>query len=332
MRLTLAKAKPAIARVLGVSTSDPMVVDMINEATQRLMTRGDWRNTVVRYRICTHHAKLTWPRQIETILRANVNSAPITIANKWYEFAQGGPGTLSDDGAPGLVLEDMGEACAFDDIIGLDKLLAVKSSEAEDANARILLQGYDDTNNWVRTHDALTGELVNGEYVSIGPNYSYTTTKFASLTGAIKPITNGTVLIQEYHAGTGSRKPLALYEPDEELPMYRRSRVPMLESVGGGCDTCVDGQAVLNVLAKMRFIPVREDTDYVLITNLPALKDMVMAIDKAEKHMMADAEYYESRAVRELASELKNHEGGAIPQYDVQEPATFGVGHLEGVI
>jgi dTDP-glucose pyrophosphorylase len=48
--------------------------------------------------------------------------------------------------------------------------------------------------------------------------------------------------------------------------------------------------------------------------------------------MMADAEYYESRAVRELASELKNHEGGAIPQYDVQEPATFGVGHLEGVI
>jgi len=57
-----------------------------------------------------------------------------------------------------------------------------------------------------------------------------------------------------------------------------------------------------------------------------------MSIDKAEKHLVQEAEYYEGRAIRELASELKNHEGSGIPQYDVQEPATFGAGAIQGVI
>jgi hypothetical protein len=216
----------------------------------------------------------------------------------------------------------------------LGKVIKVLSSHPEAADARILLQGWNDDGEWVRTLDATTGEYVDGEYVQLTNVAKYTTENFANFTGAIKPVTVGTVYLNEYDSVSGSLKPLAIYEHDETHPSYRRSRIPALDTIGtcANENTCTEGETTVNVLAKLRYIPVSADNDYILIPNLPALKDMVMSIDKAEKHLVQEAEYYENRAIRELANELKNHEGGAIPQYDVQEPATFGVGHLEGVI
>lgn len=334
MRLTLSAAKSTIARVLGVSASDSRVASYINEAVQRLMTRGDWRGTVARYRICVNDAKLTWPRQIETILKCNVCSQPVVVANKWYEFAFSGPGTLADDSSPGLVLQDMGEACAFDDIAGTDKTIKVISDQTEASGARILLQGYDEDSTWIRSYDTTNSEWVDGEYVTLSTTAQYTTNYFSNLAGVIKPATVGTIFLHEYEASTGSTKPLAQYEHDETLPSYRRSRIPSLDTVGtcAGETNCVTGTTTVNVLAKLRYIPVSADNDYIIIPNLPAIKDMVMSIDKAEKHLVGEAEYYEGRAIRELANELKNHEGGGIPGYDMQEPSTFGVGWMEGVV
>jgi hypothetical protein len=155
-----------------------------------------------------------------------------------------------------------------------------------------------------------------------------------NITGVIKPSTVGRVYLYEYEASTGSQKPLAIYENDETHPTYRRSRIPGLADIGTcACETnCVTGQTTVNVLVKLRYLPAVNDNDWLIIGNLPALKDMVMSIDKAEKHLVGEAEYYERRALRELSDELKNHEGAGIPQYEIQEPATFGAGGVEGVI
>jgi hypothetical protein len=78
---------------------------------------------------------------------------------------------------------------------------------------------------------------------------------------------------------------------------------------------------------------VAKDTDWILIGNLPALKDMVMSILKAEKDLPEEAELYEARAIRELSKELVDHEGeSSFPRYDVQDPRTFGAGSIIGVI
>ena len=333
MRLTLAQARPVIARVLGIAESDSRVADYLNEATQRLLPRGNWRGTIVRYRVQVSHAKLTWPRQIETILKCNVCDCPITVASRWYEFVTSGPGTLHDNDCPGLVLEDMDEAPAFDDIVGTDKVIRVQSSNAEASGARILLQGYDENSMWIRTYDTVESEWVDGQYVALSTTPKYTTKFFASLTGAIKPVTVGTIYLHEYESDTGSTKPLAIYEYDETHPSYRRSRIPSLDTFGScGDDDAIPGNTTVNILAKLRYIPVAAETDYVVISNLPALKDMVMSIDKAEKHLVQEAEYYENRAIRELVTELTNYEGAAIPQLDIQNPAIFGAGALEGVV
>ena len=89
----------------------------------------------------------------------------------------------------------------------------------------------------------------------------------------------------------------------------------------------------MNVLAKLRFIPVAKDNDWIQIGNLPAIKEMVMSIQKAEKNLWDEAEVYENRALRELGKELVDYEGEAsLPKYDIQSPALFGAGNIEGVI
>ena len=330
--LTLAKAKPLVARILGKSTSSTEVVDAINEAVERLMIRGDWVGTVVRYRVCVNDAKLTWPRHIHTIKKCNICRSPVPIANGWYEFVEAGPGTLHDDDYPGLILQDMGTACTFDDIIGYNKTLYVVSSETEDDDAEIIVQGYDDSNQWIRT--LVSGTYVDGEPISISSTGAQSVNTWTNITRIIKPVTNGRVQLFERDTVESVDKPMGIYEPDETHPSYRRSRVPGMDAVGScGDESCPTGYTAVNVKAKLRFIPVVNDNDWILIGNLPAIKEMVMSIQKAEKHLWDEAEVYEQRALRELGKELVDFEGeGSIPKYDVQNTALFGAGNVEGVI
>jgi hypothetical protein len=329
--LTLAQARPTIARVIGRSENHSSVADYINEAVQRLMVRGNWVGTVVRYRVCVNEAKLTWPRHIHTILKCNICRSPVPVANGWYEFAAGGPGTLHDDDSIGLVLQDMGTASTFDDIGGTNRTLRVLGTEEEDG-AEICIQGYDNSNQWIRTlHN---GSLVDGEYFTITTTGTVSAHVWSNVTRVIKPVTEGNVLLYERETSTLVEKPLGIYEPDETLPSYRRSRIPALDTVGDcGTGHCEDDHTAVNVKAKLRFIPVTQDTDWILIGNLPALKDMVMSILKAEKDLPEEAEIYETRAIRELSKELVDYEGeSSFPRYDVQDPRTFGAGSITGVI
>lgn len=329
--LTLAQAKPVIARVMGKSIASAEVVDAINEAVERLMVRGDWIGTVVRYRVCVNEAKLTWPRHVHSIRKCNVNCSPVPVMNGWFEFVESGPGTLHDDDSPGLVLQDMGMACCFDDIIGLSKRLYVVSDEAEDADAEIIVQGYDDSNQWIRT--LVAGTWIEGEPMPISVTGYQSANFWTNVTRVIKPVTNGSVRMFERDMVLNVDKPMAIYEPDETTPSYRRSRIPGLDSVGGCGDvSCPEGFTTVNVKAKLRFIPVVNDNDWVLIGNLPAIKEMVMSIQKAEKHLWQEATVYEARALTELGKELVDYEGeGSIPKYDVQSTALFGAGNVEGV-
>lgn len=329
--LTLAAARPTIARILGRSESHSSVPDYINEAVQRLMVRGNWVGTVVRYRVCVNEAKLTWPRHIHTILKCNVCRSPVPVANGWYEFSGGGPGTLHDDDSVGLVLQDMGTASTFDDIGGTGRTLRVIGTEDED-DAEMLVQGYDDSNQWIRT--VHNGALVDGEYFTIAPAGTVSAHVWSNVTRVIKPATDGNVLLYERDTATLVDKPMGIYEPDETEPSYRRSRIPALDTVGDcGTGHCEDDHTAVNVKAKLRYIPVAQDTDWILIGNLPALKDMVMSILKAEKDLPEEAEIYEGRAIRELGKELVDHEGeSSFPRYDVQDPSTFGAGSITGVI
>ncbi len=335
MKVTLADARDSIAEVIGCCATDARVAKYINEATQRLLYRGRWRGTVQRYRVCMNIPCITWPRQIETVEAFSICDGAGVIRGEDFEFLPNGPGQLKSNDNWGTICVDRGEAIAFDDVIGSNKKLKVYADVPEDADAKLFVQYYDNNGNWVRT---FTSEWNNGEYISIGttPSYSSSVCMQNGWVGVQKPITNGVVRVYEYDTSTGFQRPLAIYEPDETRPQYRRSFVPGLQNMGlcsresesdSDCST-----KSLTILGKLRFIPVLEDTDYIMIPNLPSLIDMVQSVLKRKRNLIGEAASYEASAINELQNELRSYKGSQVSEIKFAPRDIWGGGMIENFI
>lgn len=328
MKLTAAAAGATtdewqIAAAVNLCAGDPRIYGFLNQAQVRLLPRGQWRGTVVRYRFCVGPSVcLTWPRQIESILAWAFCGRGGTIRSHYYEFLGYGPGQFntgcgsgngcssgcSFNGEPcgsGAQLIDRGLTVAFDSICGTGKKIRVYRDLPVDDGKTILLQGLDLNGNPVLTG---SGEIP-GELITLaGPFVDSSTIWFPDgLAGVQKEATKGPVRLYEYDPVTTLQRLLAIYEPDETLPEYRRSIVPGLACGRNGSDDCE--QTSLIVLAKLKFVPVKLPTDYLLISNPAALKDMVQSVKKRQDNLISDAVAYEQSAVAELERELMDFHG-----------------------
>lgn len=331
MRTTLAEIRDTlIPQVLQLCSTDTSGVlqRYLNEAMVRLLPRGQWRGTVVRYRFCPTANCITWPRQIESILAFAICNWPGEIRSHWYEYLGNGPGQIDASWCSGGKLLDRGLAVAFDDICGEDKKIRVYLDNPSDAGKTILLQGYDENRNWVLTDDG-AGGIHNGELVTLQAmptTYVDTDTVWmpGGLVGVQKQLTKGAVRLYELDTTTALQRPLAIYEPDELTPEYRRSVVPGLSSSSPCCGAdAACTQPTVTVLAKLKFVPVRAETDYLLISNIAALKDMCQAIKKRENNLVTEAMLYEASAVAVLEQELSNFHGDG-----TQDPAPVINGNI----
>ena len=334
MRLRLSDVRSTIARVLGVCETSDRVVDLLNEAQRRLLYRGKWVGTIARYRICINNSCFTWPRNIETIEAWSLCSTPGVIRNAFFEFLGNGPGRMTEDTSAVHTLLDRGFAATFDDPVATaENKVRLHSSVTETAGLYANIQGFDENAQWVRTLHS--GSWIDGENIEISSTYQYSTTRWSNITGFNKPVTNGPLWLYEYSTTLSSVvKALGYYENDETVAYYRRSMIPGLADAGSCCGSESDcSNKTIMVLAKLAYIPVRVDADYLLLGNLPALKDMVRSIDFAEKNMPAEAAAYEASAIRELQNELNSHSGsGVVQPIRVENSSTFGAGSVENPI
>lgn len=330
MKLTVAAARPFIAKAAGMCEDDPRLLEVLNRAVQRLLPKGKWVGTTIRYRICTSSNCITWPRQIETIEAMAIEGRPHRVRNDWFEFLESGQGILDNQTTNGLQLVDRGEAVAFDDITANSwGYIRIYTDLPEDSGKTIILQGYDENANWIRTLD--DGAYIDGLKVAIQTDpgtITTTTQKFSRLTGVIKDVTNGNVRLYEYD-GSANVRALAIYEPDETLPSYRRSYVPGLRNVNQGSDTCA--RASVEVVAKLRFIPVSKENDFLLIGNIQALESETKAIRAFDNELNDKAYAFEARAVQYLEQELQAFQGdGPVVQLRVERDVSTGL--VENVI
>lgn len=335
-KLRLADVRTPIARALNVCATSDEVVSIANESHRRLVAKGKWVNTIARYRICTSsEGCLTWPRQVETIEGWQLCDCPGVIRNQWYEFQQSGPGLLTSEDCMCRTMVDRGTRVTFDDIYGTDKKLKVISDVTEDDDAQILVQGYDQNANWIRT--LVDGEWIDGEYIDITTAGAFSTNYFTNITGIIKPVTNGPVRLLEYDTTLATvTKALGYYENDEKVPIYRASMIPSLGHRDGCGNVDEDGEQCetkqITVIAKLRHIDVVNDNDFFLLGNLAAIKLMAMAILKENRNLFEESMAYEAKAIKELQDELSSYEGdGALPTMKQESPETWGAGVLNYV-
>lgn len=307
MRLRFSDVKSACALVLNLNAADSRVLGYVNQACERLLYQGKWVGTWARYNVCISENCITWPREVETIEAVAFCNTPGVIRNGWYEFLEGGPGLASRSCGPGLTLIDRGNAVAFDDVTGTGKKLAIYADGTESAGT-VLIRYYD--SNGQKVYTTYLGSVIEGEHLTIpaAGNYTYSTYEVLpnGVYEVIKPVTNRVIRLYEYTVSGGALKPLAYYEPDEQVPTYRRSFIPALQGDSDCSSTSV------TITCKLRFIPATGDTSILPIQHLGAVRLACQAVQKEEKNLINEAEAYWGKAEQVLNKQLQHWEGDGV--------------------
>jgi hypothetical protein len=325
-RRTVAQAKASRLPVAwGVNASDPRFLDYLNEATERGMGLGTWWGTYSRIAICVEPVAdgclLTWPRTVARLEAVAVNRSPLRIENLWYEFLLDGmglqPASTCNNCNPGLQLYDRNPGPLVSDIVPSNKALRTYVTLAADVGKRILFKGYDDNDVFIRTLDG--ANYIDGEFVVLASPFADTVSKFSRVTAVIKDPTEGNLTIKEVDTTTSVERTVADYEPTELVPMYRRSIIPGMKGMGCASpnDQCtIPGQKQIEAIAVFEFVPVTQDTDTLLISNIPALKELGMSIRFGEMDTPAavpQEQRHLRNAVKLLNDELTHYIGKARP-------------------
>lgn len=318
IRATYADLKPELARIAGVSgmsISDPRVMAYTNLATIELMNEWDWPQLIVRMHFKVTTNILNVPSEFDRILSLNVNDVPQPIQSPWFEFVGYGPGFPTVLGSPTDQLDsdllgrlegvlDREDACTFQDIPSDGTLYypALYATDPSDAGATIILQGYDQNGQWIRSNDPVNGwqDGVSLTLVGGASGASVVSTQvFSAITAVQKPVTN--TYISVYCSSTKqSNFFLGEYTPYDTRPYYRRYKMPNL----------TNGQTY-RILARLRkrYAPIVNLNDFLIIPNLAALSTMVQAVYYRESENIPSYTTYKQIAVDILKKETTAYIG-----------------------
>jgi hypothetical protein len=320
-RITLNDVNNAgIPQAVGECAGTPRFLRWLNEAQNRLLSKGLWWGTYGKYRMAAYGGTITMPPQLATIEAVAINHVPIPIHDTWYEFLENGFGTRSRNdvgssggsalgGATGVYgipeADFRGNFCTFRDLspnTNAKKLVVICDLAADQtAGITMTILGHDANGNWIRTN--------TGGVYSDGENIILTQSPGATSTNTFSQIVDiqfsaqrdGQCWLYELDTVTNVQTMIGWYQWYETNPSYGRWLFP---SIFQGSSACVPpdrwqqnwtqgpvpgpaagatcNPVLVEVIGKKAFIPVVNVTDFLIIGCLPALKLMVQCVKKQE--------------------------------------------------
>ena len=315
--ITLGDAVTVLAKYCGTGkiASNPTVVDDINQAIEVLMNKPkNWTYTTQNLIFCAPNGQFTMPREVGKVIRARINGQFSEVRSQWFEYMSNGPGLLesnSFDWHSGTT--DRGFVCTQYDLpYGQPMYLSVVSDRKEDAGAKLLIRGHDETGREVHVG------AVFGEYVPIkgGADDQMWISKnlFADIVSIEKPVTQGYVYLSGILPETGVRYFLGSMHPDETRPSYRRyfiKEIAKRHATDSSGNYIVPTPYRIDALCRLRYVPATHSSDVLMIQNLGALKHMLKALRLEDSDSLDDAMKYEATAERrmnEMTACLENEE------------------------
>lgn len=310
---------------------------VINEAQERLVYAGgdtgwwgSWAKMVFNVDRSAN-PYITLPRTVARLINMDYCRYPVRIQNEFYEFLEAGIGLQSAVGSPCnpncAVPEsfDRGQFPTFTDMTA-GTVLRFYLTDVLDVGRRVLVQGTDTNDSTVYSLDGTV--QVQGIFVDLTSPFVDVPFAMNTLTGLQKDVTIGPVQVWEVDQTTGAQTLISTMEPSEEVAGYRRY---FLNGLPTAC--CENPQVQtpivqVTAMAKLAFLPVVADTDYLLIQNLQALKEECQAVRFGEMDdtaSAAQATLRHQKAINLLNGELVHHLGKERPAINF---APFGTAHL----
>ena len=317
-----------IPQVLGVAAADvPTLLSYVNEAQRRLIKSsgdkgwwGSWAKMV--FNVDPANPMLTAPRTVARITDMSICRTPIRIQNEYFEFLEYGCGlqrplpncqsACASESCATMQALDRGMFPTTVDITAGQKL-RVFLTESADVGKKIFFSGTD-INDDAFT-EIVNGVQVNGFYITLASPFVDSTAALNTLTGIMKEITYGPVRIYGLDTTTGDVTLLATLAPGDTSPTYRRYFLTGLPTQCTDCDSAT-GVVQVTGMAKIEYNPVANDSDFMTIGNLDALKAECQAIRLEEMDNMNAATLAKSKhkdATRLLNEEIIHYLGKETP-------------------
>lgn len=311
----------------------------LNGAEERMQVYGRWWGSIVEAQFCVHSGCMVWPHEVGTIEQMSVCGQPIPVENSWYAFTEN---LASIDSCSGGCSSENGTSCgssrhgchpcghlamrmrakfsaSFDWTRGTSKVLRFYPAHSSDVGKKIVIQGYDENNIWVRT--SFDSEVQDGEQITLALPYTDTTTLWypGSPSAIQKELTSYRVLMYEVDVNSGDERLLGDYQPSETNPEYRVSNIPGFHHHENCCsddDSCATPRTV-TALVKLNHIPLSADRDWLLFRNQEAYREAMLAVFhwRNGNTLEGDAHFFGRVAPKQAraSNQATLSKGGAIP-------------------
>ena len=328
VRRTFGSVKTDLARVCGatgMNPADERVMAYTNLAIEELMNTFDMPSVIDRLRFRVRYGRIVMPSDYDRLILCNVDGVPLQMQSPWYEFVGYGlnplagynmptlPGNLNNTGWYNGVL-DREDCATFEEIPSADgpwyiRVGGTVNEKVDGVRPKILIQGYDQNKQWIRTQND-AGEWRDGFEVEINgdtpPFYFQTNRAMSYITAIVKPMTKGYVPVWVYNYDNASPvlTYIAQYAPKDTMPFYRQYKIPGLAWFD--VSNRIQYNCVL-AYCRRRYVPVTTDADWLLIPNLPALQSMIQAVYYRESKDAVSYANYKAAAVQILKDEAKSY-------------------------
>lgn len=328
-----------IPMVMGeCAANGSALMSYVNEAQQRLIQAGGeigwwggWARMV--WNVDPNIPYIVAPREVARIIGLDICRKPVRIVNEFFEFLEFGIGLQRQlSGCDRLCSQmqalDRGTLPTLTEITPGNKL-RLYITNTLDSLKWIMFSGLDTSNVPIYTlHD---GVNTNGVWLQANSAFPFvdTVATFNSITGVQKDITYGFFNVYQVNPTTGAQSLIGSYAPGETSASYRKFFVEGLPDKCHDCDS-TPGIIQITGMVKLEYIPVRTDTDFLLIGNIPALKEECQSIRFEEMDGPADAKAvrHHRNAIKLLNQELEHYLGKQQPAINF---APFGNARLEKV-
>ncbi len=339
---TLGSVRPELSRTAGttgMSVTDARFIARLNMVQEELMNEQDWPGVVDQwlFKVDQDSGMIAAPYMFDRVMQITVDDIPKIVVSPYFEFYAYGSGITDDYTAYGRQ-----RRCWVDVAIPKLESPTVKPIPSSDVAAgpwvlrlycavdenvlgvppTINIQGLDNDGLIIRSlSDGTAGDYINGINVDLDFSQPYveTTQEFSKITAVIKPSTNGYIKITAWNGVTEYE--LSNYAFNETVCSYRHYFVGAVSNRGR---SGVRDKVVL-ARCRRRFVPVAEDNDVLMISNLPALQCGIIAAWKRESGDYEAYQIQKATAVDLLKKEAMAYHGKSrIPSITFQRGYPVG--------
>lgn len=289
MRVTAQQLRlSAFPTRVGLCQADaPRIFELANECIQRLLFAGGetgffgcWAK--VAFLVQRTNPFITLPPGFARAINIDVCRKPIRVQNEFMEFLEYGIGLR--EAPPQIRGNFCGALQGFErgnypTLIDLPapSYLRLYATDPADYNRRLLVGSAKDQNGLgIYTQDGL--QSVNGFYLTLKAPFDTSPFLVSSFQNIAKDFTQGDVLLTAVDPTTGAETTLSRYGPDEISPSYRRYYFNALPTNCCSISPITPGLVQVTAMLKYEYQPIRRDTDFLIIGNIPALIEEAQAI------------------------------------------------------